>query len=108
VTFIADKHYSYDVFRTGNMINEWLEDDMLPIGKNTFGDYIMLDIGSNNSGAIFFLYHDGEKEYKELAADFNLFTKICKSKRIGYIRTIEERKQRMIDNGLEDKITPNQ
>jgi len=49
------------------MLGEWLEDDMLPIGKNTFGDYIILGVGKENNGAIFFLYHDREKAYKALA-----------------------------------------
>ena len=66
----VDKHYNYEGFRTNTKMNEWLEDNMLPIGENCFGDYIMLGIGEDNNGKVFFLYHDREKVYKELAKDF--------------------------------------
>jgi len=40
-----------------------------------------------------------QKSYKELAEDFKTFVGSCKSKKIGHVRTVEERRQGMIDRG---------
>lgn len=101
----AEDYFNYEYVEAIFGFNGWIEDGMLPIGKNVFGDYIMIGLREENEGKIFFVYHDRENKYIELCGDFIEFINKCKSKRIGHIRTIEERKQDMIKNGLEDKIT---
>ena len=102
----ADEYHNYSFLEKTNNVTRFLKDDMLPIGYNDFGDYIMLGIGEDNNGKIFFYYHDRPKKYIELSEDFITFTKKCKSEKIGHIMTIEERKELLIKNGKEENITP--
>ena len=100
----GDAEYNYNSLEEIKF-NEWITDDMLAIGKNGFGDYIMLGIGKENNGKIYFHYHDRPKKFIELTSDLISFVDKCKSKKIGHVRTIEERKQGMVENGLGDRIT---
>lgn len=102
----ADSHYHFDCLKKSVKWEEWLNDKMLPIAVNVFGDYIMISINVESGGRIYFYYHDRPSKYIELAEDFLTFIKNCKSKKIGHIRTIEERKRDMIKMGKGDKITP--
>jgi len=102
----AKEHYNYSQFEKAGHIQEFLEDDVIPIGENSFGDYVMLGIGESNNGKIFFRYHDRPRKDIELTDDFITFTKKCKSEKIGHIMTIEERKEMLIRNGKEKNITP--
>ena len=102
----ADDYYNYKYIESVLGFNNWIETGMLPIGKNVFGDYIMIGINyKDKEGKIFFHYHDREDKYIELSETFGAFVNKCRSKKIGHIRTIEERQQDMIKNGLGDKIT---
>jgi len=101
----ADKYYNYRSIETIGFFSVWLHDGKVPVASNSFGDYILLGLGEEDSGKVYFFYHDRPKKYIELAADFRSFVGKCKSKKIGHIRTIEERKQGMIDNGLGDEIS---
>lgn len=78
---------------------------MLPIATNEWGDYITIGISKKQYGKIYFLYHDRERKYILLCENFDDFIGKCKSRKIGHIRTIEERKQSMIENGYGDMIT---
>lgn len=102
----VEKFYNYKSIEEKISFKEWVGDDMLPIGKNTFGDYIMLGIGKENNGEIYFYYHDRDKKYIKLVDDIKTFVSICKSKRVGHIRTIQERRNDMIKLGKGDRITP--
>lgn len=66
----------------------------------------MIRVNDNADRRIYFYYHDKPSKYIELAEDFSSFIKKCKSKKIGYIRSIEERKNDLISLGKGDKITP--
>jgi len=101
----ANEFLNYSFFDSMDGIRDFLEDLMLPIGINVFGDFIVIGIGEENNGKIFFLYHDRPKKYIELVGSFELFVSKCKSKEIGYIWTIEERKAELIANGLGDELT---
>lgn len=74
------------------------------IGYNVFGNKIAIGIADYNYNKVYFVYHD-RFDMAELTTSFIAFIEKCKSKRIGHIPSIEERKNRMIENGLEDKIS---
>ena len=66
----------------------------------------MIGVNDRSGKGIYFCYHDKPSKYIELAEDFVAFIEKCKSKKIGYIRSIEERRNDMIKLGKGDKITP--
>jgi len=100
-----DVKYSFETIEKKYFFIEFLKDNMLPIGQNSFGDYIMISIGEKDIGGIYFFYHDEPKKYIKLTSNFELFISACKSKRVEHIRTLEERKKAMLKLGKEDKIT---
>lgn len=102
----AEESYHFDRLKNSVRIYEWLKSEMFPIAFNTFGDYIMIRVNGNANRGIYFYYHDKPSKYIELAEDFVSFVKKCKSKKIGHIRSIEERKNDLINLGKGDKITP--
>jgi len=102
----ADDLYNYSQFEKLGHFQDFLEDSVIPIGENSFGDYILLGIGEENNGKVFYRHHDKPKKDIMLTNDFITFTKKCKSEKIGYIMTIEERKEMLIRNGKEKNITP--
>ena len=102
----ADENYNYSQFEKIGHFQGFLEDSVIPIGENTFGDYILLGIGEENNGKVFYRYHDKPKKDIVLTGDFIAFTKKCKSEKIGNIMSIEERKAMLIKNGKEKNITP--
>lgn len=102
----ADKYYHFNTFEKISCFNDWLQERIIPIATNVFGDYVMIGIGSDNLGKIFFCYHDRPKKLIELTEDFKSFLQRCKSEKIGHIQTVEERKQKLIKNGNEKNITP--
>ena len=76
------------------MVQELIEKNKLPIAENCYGDYYCIDC---NNGSIWFKYHDLPKS-KKIAKDFNKFLEGCKSKKLGHIRTIEERTKALFEN----------
>ena len=94
----ARESLNYESFDSMDMIRDFLDDGMLPIGSNSYGDYITIGIGGDNNGKVYFLYHDRAKKYKELAEDFKTFVGNCKSKKIGHVYTIEERKATVLSH----------
>jgi hypothetical protein len=102
----ADKHLNYTMYDSMDRIGDFLEDEMLPIGDTMFGDYILIGVGADNNGKVYYLYHDRPKRYIKLTEDFKAFVDACKSEILKPPRTIEERKAAMIANGLGDKINP--
>lgn len=102
----ADKYYHFNTFEKISPFGDWLQENIIPIATNVFGDYVMIGIGNENNGKIFFCYHDRSNKPIELAKNFKEFLKQCKSKKIGHIQTVEERKQKLIKNGNEKNITP--
>ncbi len=102
----ANKNYNFDSLITSERMPEWINNKMFPIATNIFGDYIMICVDGECRERIFFVYHDRQIKYIELAEDFWEFIKKCKSKKIGHIRTIEERKNDLIKLGKGHKITP--
>lgn len=102
---LGDAKLNFIFFEQTQTIENYLTDKVIPIASNSYGDNIFIGIADDMIGKIYFSHHDKTKNYKLLSEDFTNFIKNCKSKTIGYIRTIEERKQSMIENGLGDRIT---
>ena len=71
-----------------------LKKDLLTIAMNSFGDWFCIEL---KDGSIWFAYHDKNKNVK-IADSFMEFLDNSKSKTIGHIRSIEERKQCLWDN----------
>ena len=88
-----------------NEFQNYLKEKMLPIAANAFGDDIILCILEKDRGSIYFRYHDRNKKYIRLTDSLPEFVSKCKSEKIGYIPTIEERKQKLIQNGKAANIT---
>jgi len=91
---------NYERFEVMNMIGKFLADKVVPIGDNNFGDYVVLGVTGVEKGKIFFLYHDRPTGYIELADDFRSFVSKCKSGKLAYTPTIEERTQSCVENGF--------
>lgn len=102
----ADKYYNFSLLEKTGILTKLLTDKMLPIAKNMFGDFIVINVGMGSIGGIYFYYHDRPKKFIELTEDFETFIDKCKSKKIGHIPTIQERKEYMIKLGKGNKITP--
>lgn len=101
----ANEYYNFDRLKGRESFKELLKDGYLIIGYNTFGDYILIGVREENNGKVYFHYHDRPKKYIELTENFSAFTSKCKSKKIGYIESVEERKAFLIKNGKEKNIT---
>lgn len=101
----ANEYYHFDKIEKDIHFNEWLQENIIPIATNVFGDYIMIGIKDENRGKVFFRYHDRTNKAIELAGNFELFINKCKSEKIGHIKSIEERKELLIKNGNAENIT---
>lgn len=101
----TEKFCNFYRVKKRDSFKEFLKEGYLLIGHNSFGDFILIGIREENNGKIFFYYHDRPKKFIEISESFIAFTDRCKSRKIGHIRSIEERKKDMIENGLGDKIT---
>jgi len=96
---------NYSFLERSNVLEDYFEEHVVPIGGNCFGDDIVMGIGEENSGKIYFLYHDRPRKYKELTNSLRDFLEICKSKKIKPTRSLEERREAMIAVGRESFIT---
>lgn len=83
---------------------KYLKDGMLQIAVNCFGDDILLCVMGKNQGKVYFKYHDEPKDYELMANSFIEFINNCESEQIGHIKTIEERKQMLIQSGMGSRI----
>lgn len=81
--------------------NELLLQKFLPIAENSYGDLFCINY---IDGSIWLIYHDSDRKL-QIANEFNEFVAKCKSKKIGHISTIEERKERLFANGHGDKLS---
>lgn len=86
-------------------LNEWIELNVFPIACDSFGNYIVIGLRADKAGKIYFYDHEEGYNPKELAGSLTTFFKCCKSQKIGYIPSIEEREQLLIKNGKEANIT---
>lgn len=104
---ISNSFYDLNQIKNYDYFKGFLVDGYLLVGNNSFGDYILIGVNKENSGKIYYYYHDKPKEYIELSDSFQSFIGKCKSKKIGKIETIEERTQALINDGKSpDYIKP--
>lgn len=89
----------------GGLGEELISKFRLPIATNSFGDYFVIRVSEEKNGEISFIYHDNPQNEIIIAPNFKEFVSICKSEKIGHIRSIEERKKCLIEAGKGDKIT---
>lgn len=101
----ADSNYNISMIETTDWFFNMISDKMFPIATNSFGDYILIGLDGKNIGKIFFCYHDTPQKYIELTSNLSDFFSRCRSKKIGHIRTIEERIADMERLGKGNKIT---
>lgn len=69
----------------------------------------LIGIAKENRGEIYFSYHDKDEKYIKISDSFADFIEQCKSEKVEVstdIKTVEERKQMLIDEGRENLITP--
>lgn len=88
-------------------MEEWLEKNVFPVGCDSFGNYIVIGVGNENFGKIYFCNHEKENEIENITTDFNGFISICKSEKISDAsrRSIREREEALIAKGRGHIIT---
>ena len=86
-------------------LSEWIEKNAFPIAYDIYGNHIVIGLRAGKTGKIYFYDHEEGYRLKELTDNLTAFFKCCKSKKIGYIPSIEEREQLLIKNGKEANIT---
>ena len=86
-------------FPEGDEINEWVKRGLLPIAVDSFGNYFAIGLSAMKKDAVYFCDHEHGYKSKKLTKNLKDFISGCKSQKIGRIRTIEERKQQVIENG---------
>ncbi len=90
---IDEKNWDLENLLTYTSMKELIEQQKFPIAENSFGDTFCID---STDGSIWIIYHD-ESRNKKIADDFESFIQGCKSKKLGHIRTIEERRQSLLE-----------
>ncbi|MBR4083997.1 MAG: SMI1/KNR4 family protein [Lachnospiraceae bacterium] len=102
----ADEYFNFQkLIDNMNILEEFIEDDMLPIASTVSGDDVTIGIGKEENGYVFFRYHDKGKKYIKLTDSLCEFVDKCKSEEKGPIRTVEEKKRDMIAAGFGRRIT---
>ena len=86
-------------------LEDWLSKKAVPIARDYFGNFIAIGIKDKQYGKIYFVDHELDWKLTNIAPDFKTFVKLCKSKKIGYIKSIEEREASLIEKGHPENIT---
>ncbi len=88
-------------------IKEWLQNQVLPIASDSFGNYILIGLANENYGKIYFYNHEIDKEIEFITEDFVSFLEQCKSDKISEAskKSIEEREKELIEKGRGSVIT---
>lgn len=91
---VGDKNRDIAHNLTYASVRDLIKQNKFPIAENCSGDDFCLDC---SDGSVWFVAHDSPLRRK-IADDFNSFIVGCESKKIGHIRTIEERKRALFEN----------
>jgi hypothetical protein len=88
-------------------IPEWVEKELLPIATDYNGNYIVIGLGNNNNGKIYFSDHELGYKIYQIGENLKDFLKFCKSEKIGneFIQPINEREEMLIARGNGHLIT---
>lgn len=101
----ADWTYNISVIENTSLFSDMIDNNLFPIAINSFGDYLLIGLCGDNTGKIYFCYHDTLTNNIELSSNLSVFFSCCRSQKIGHIRTIEERIADMKRLGKGNKIT---
>lgn len=88
-------------------IEEWVEKKCLPIACDSFGNYIVIGLGNDNEGKIYFCDHEKGNKAEFVADNLKEFIMGCKSEKISEAsrRSIKEREEALIAKGRGNIIT---
>ena len=98
---VSDAKMNFDEIE----LDDWLPEKVIPIATDCFGNYIVIGIKDRRYGKVYFSDHELNWKLTNIAPDFKAFVKLCKSHKIGHIRSIEEREAALIANGYAENIT---
>lgn len=101
----ADWTYNISMIENTPLFSDMIDNNLFPIAINSFGDYLLIGLCGDNTGKIYFCYHDMSTNNIELSSSLSAFFSCCRSQKIGHIRTIEERIADMKRLGKGNKIT---
>lgn len=104
---IGEVDMSLDKSYKSKYIPEWIEQGLLPITMDYFGNNIVIGVGKENEGIIYFADHEEGNRLIFLAEDLKSFFASCHSEVLdkNAIKSVEEREVNMIAKGLGDSIT---
>ena len=88
-------------------LREWLDKNVFPIACDSFGNYIVVGLGEDNTGMIYFCDHEKEYKIEYLEKNLKTFLQHCSSGKINdaAILSIKEREQALIEKGRGNIIT---
>ena len=88
-------------------IKDWIQNQMLPIASDSFGNFILIGLAIENYGRIYFYNHEADKRIECIEDDFISFLQYCKSDRISEAskKSIKEREEALIAKGKGSVIT---
>ena len=100
---VGDVALSLDKLKLGGC----LQDNLLPIACDSFGNYILIGLSNEDTGNIFFCDHEKGNKVEYLTETLKQFIECCRSEKIGKtrIRSIKEREDALIANGRGHVIT---
>ena len=100
---IGDVKLSLDDIELG----DWLEKNVFPIACDSFGNYIMIGLGNDDTGKIYFCDHEKGNKVEYITESFKKFIECCKSEMISEAsrRSIKEREDALIAKGRGNIIT---
>lgn len=88
-------------------LEEWIEKKYLPIACDSFGNYIVIGLGNDDAGKIYFCDHEKGNKAEFVAENLKNFIRCCKSEKISEAsrRSIKEREEVLIAKGRGNIIT---
>lgn len=88
-------------------LREWLQRNFFPVACDSFGNYIVVGLTSNEMGKVFFCDHEKGNKVECITDNIKDFFVACKSERISEAsrRTIKEREDALIARGRGNIIT---
>lgn len=104
---IGEVDMSLDKSYISKYLPEWIDQGFFPITTDYFGNDIVIGIGKENEGIIYFCDHEEGNRLIFLAEDLKSFFSLCHSEVFdkNAIKSVQEREANMIAKGLGDSIT---
>lgn len=88
-------------------LEEWLQKNVFPIARDSFGNHLVIGLCNNNAGKIYFCDHEKGNKAECVAENFKKFLECCESGTISEAsrRSIKEREEALIARGRGNIIT---